>query len=675
MSNASTTAGKRLLDVLDLHRYSDENIGGPSAGTPITSQTDFTDTTTNLQRIQAPRVLWDPTYVENSWVQEWYPQFLPWIPNIQASIAKYYPGTKLSFTEYCYGGESDISGGIAQADVLGLYGKYGVRLGCLWLLHGTPPPLYVSATFNLYLNYDGNGGKFGATSVAETDSDTVNSSVYTSVDTANALHLVVLNKSYTATANLSFQIAGSTTYPSAQVYAFDANSSALTLRAPAALTNNRFSYTLSPLTAAHFFLPAPSPDQAFLQQLFADVLGRPIDPGALSSFGAALIGGESQVAVLGDLFGSTEYRLRQIEPAIRLYYAAFARCPDYAGLQNLANALQTGALTLAGAGDQFASSAEFLLDYGSLDNTGFVQRLYLNVLGRKADPAGLANWVALLDAGASRGTVLIGFSESPEFQADIASQVEIVRLYYLLLKWMPAAAELQSRLGFLQGYGQTDTLFAQGYSSGLADSDYVRLVFQGFLRRAADPGALSAFSSALTAGTVTHGSLVNTLLSSTESNLYVAPASRLYLAALLRVPDQPGLDNWVAYVRAGNSLQSAADAFAASQEFMNRYGAMNNSDYVSTLYVNVLGRQADPTGLADWVAQLNGGASRGQVLIGFSESPEAVNRFAPTVRTFLSYFTFLNLTPAQSDLDTWKNYLATLDDQLRNDLLATISTS
>jgi len=179
----------------------------------------------------------------------------------------------------------------------------------------------------------------------------------------------------------------------------------------------------------------------------------------------------------------------------------------------LANALQTGALTLAGAGDQFASSAEFLLDYGSLDNTGFVQRLYLNVLGRKADPAGLANWVALLDAGASRGTVLIGFSESPEFQADIASQVEIVRLYYLLLKWMPAAAELQSRLGFLQGYGQTDTLFAQGYSSGLADSDYVRLVFQGFLRRAADPGALSAFSSALTAGTVTHGSLVNTLLS------------------------------------------------------------------------------------------------------------------------------------------------------------------
>ena len=40
------------------------------------------------------------------------------------------------------------------------------------------------------------------------------------------------------------------------------------------------------------------------------------------------------------------------------------------------------------------------------------------------------------------------------------------------------------------------------------------------------------------------------------------------------------------------------------------------------------------------------------------------------LRGFLHYFTFLNATPAQSDLDYWKNYLATLDDQMRDDLLA-----
>jgi len=265
MSKASATAGGRLLDVLDLHRYSDDSGGTPSES--ITNQTDYS---TNLgcdeERVQSPRVLWDPTFVENSWVQQYDSQFLPWIPNIQASIAKYYPGTRLSFTEYSYGGESDISGGIAQADVLGIFGKYGVYLGCNWLLHDTPAPSYLASAFNLYLSYDGQGGKFGATSVFETDSDTVNSSAYASLDAANGLHVVVLNKSYTAAADLSFQIGGSVPYTSAQVYAFGANSSTITALSPAAVADNRFSYKLPPLTAAHFVLLAPSAPPAITMQ-------------------------------------------------------------------------------------------------------------------------------------------------------------------------------------------------------------------------------------------------------------------------------------------------------------------------------------------------------------------------------------------------------------------------
>jgi hypothetical protein len=90
---------------------------------------------------------------------------------------------------------------------------------------------------------------------------------------------------------------------------------------------------------------------------------------------------------------------------------------------------------------------------------------------------------------------------------------------------------------------------------------------------------------------------------------------------------------------------------------------------VTLLYENVLGRPADSAGLADWVGRLNAGATRGQILIGFSESQEGIRIFAPTVRTFLHFFTFLNSTPTQSDLGYWKNYLATLDDQLRQTVL------
>ncbi len=288
MSQASASAGMRLLDVLDLHRYSDENIGGPVAGTSITAQTDSTDTATNMARVQAPRVLWDPAYVENSWVQTYYSQFLPWIPNIQTSIAARYPGTKLSFTEYCYGGESDISGGLAQADVLGIYGKYGVYLGCFWLLHGSPSPTYAAAAFNLYLNYDGQGSKFGSTSVQATDSDTVNTSAYASLDQSGALHVVVLNKSYTQPADVAFQIAGPTPYMGASVYAFNASSPALKALPSATLANNQLTYTVPALTAAHFVFQTtmgPSPP-AFI----TEPISQTIQNGSTVVFSAAAVG-------------------------------------------------------------------------------------------------------------------------------------------------------------------------------------------------------------------------------------------------------------------------------------------------------------------------------------------------------------------------------------------------
>ena len=148
----------------------------------------------------------------------------------------------------------------------------------------------------------------------------------------------------------------------------------------------------------------------FLQQLFPLVLGRQIDPGGLSAYVTAMSNGETRSQVFGDLLGSSEYSALQIEPAIRLYSAALARSPDYTGLQNWSNALHAGVLTLTQAAEQFAGSTEFGLKYGSLDNTGYVQQLYRNVLGREADSSGLADWVGQLNAGASRGTILVGFS-------------------------------------------------------------------------------------------------------------------------------------------------------------------------------------------------------------------------------------------------------------------------
>ena len=97
MSIMSQKKGKRLLDVLDLHFFTE-------ARSALLEPVISTDTKfANEERMQAVRVLWDSNYTENSSMAILYKQHTPLIPTIQASIRMYYPGTKLSFSEYNFG--------------------------------------------------------------------------------------------------------------------------------------------------------------------------------------------------------------------------------------------------------------------------------------------------------------------------------------------------------------------------------------------------------------------------------------------------------------------------------------------------------------------------------------------------------------------------------------------
>ncbi|MEJ5259038.1 MAG: glycoside hydrolase family 44 protein [Anaerohalosphaeraceae bacterium] len=253
MKNAGTSAGRRLLDVLDLHWYPEARDNNN------VRITDFAATETNyVTRMQAPRTLWDSGYIENSWIGQWFSSYLPLLPKIFNSIQTYYPGTKLAFTEYNYGGENHISGGIAQADVLGIFGKYGVYLAAYWGANG----VYTNAAFNLYRNYDGNGSTFGDVKVSASMSDKVNSSIYASMFSGlnNRLHLIVLNKHLTEPISGSFVINSPCLYTSGRVWAFDGSSTSITERTPvSAIVNNAFSYSIPPLTACHFVLQSERP--------------------------------------------------------------------------------------------------------------------------------------------------------------------------------------------------------------------------------------------------------------------------------------------------------------------------------------------------------------------------------------------------------------------------------
>ena len=253
MKQASNQRGARLLDVMDFHWYSE------AIGDQRVINTDANSRADQMARLQAPRTLWDDSYIENSWIGQWMSGYLPLIPTIQGSIDSFNPGTQIAFTEYSFGGGNHISGGITQVDVLGIFGQQGVYAANHWLIPSTRDQ-YISAAFRLYRNYDGANATFGDTGISAQMTDRVNSSIYAATDTTTgALHVIVLNKSLDDSIHGNFQISGNTQFATADAYALTGASTNIQKKDSFQLTNNLFEYDLPAVSAVHFVLKATDP--------------------------------------------------------------------------------------------------------------------------------------------------------------------------------------------------------------------------------------------------------------------------------------------------------------------------------------------------------------------------------------------------------------------------------
>ncbi len=184
--------------------------------------------------------------------------------------------------------------------------------------------------------------------------------------------------------------------------------------------------------------------------------------------------------------------------------------------------------------------------------------------------------------------------------------------------------------------------------------------YRDFLGREGDAAGITGWTNLVNAGTYTRAQAINAFFNSQEFNGFVAPVVRLYFATFLRVPDYGGLVGNAALVRNGTvTLVQLADFFTASPEFATTYGALNNSQFVTLLYQNVLGRAPDAAGLNGWVSLLNGGTSRGQVLLGFSESPEYQVSLFNEVYVTMMYVAMLRRSPEPGGFNGWLAYLDT----------------
>ena len=194
MATAKAAYGKPAVDVYDFHWYSEATDGT----TRVISMTGSNLADPQKQAIvQSPRSLWDPTFVENSWITNSVTSGQPIqiLTHLQSKINASNPGMKLSITEYENGGFNDIAGTIAQADNLGIFGNMGLFAANFWPPSGTYS--YTMAGFLAFRDFDGAGANFGDTSLQSTSSSVGNVVVYTSTDTATPgrVVLVAINRS------------------------------------------------------------------------------------------------------------------------------------------------------------------------------------------------------------------------------------------------------------------------------------------------------------------------------------------------------------------------------------------------------------------------------------------------------------------------------------------------
>ncbi len=266
-----------------------------------------------------------------------------------------------------------------------------------------------------------------------------------------------------------------------------------------------------------------------------------------------------------EMRGGDEFTLTIDQKTVyRLYGATLAREPDIAGLAYWTGQISAGAsLVTIAAG--FVGSNEFQAAYGALNNTQFVTRLYANVLHRAPDAAGLAYWNGLLAGGASRASVVTGFSDSPENQAatDMAANGFATTALYGAV------------------YGQVFRLYGATLGRGPDAAG-----FEYWVNQLAGGQPLVDITSGFTGSqefTTSYGSLNTTQF-----------ISLLYQNVLGRAPDAPGLAYWQGLMSGGSSRASVVDGFSESAEY--------RANTTAALRAFMQG------GMTPWMDTLNGGA-------------------------------------------------------------------
>jgi Domain of unknown function (DUF4214) len=237
---------------------------------------------------------------------------------------------------------------------------------------------------------------------------------------------------------------------------------------------------------------------------------------------------------------------------------------------------------------------------------------------------------------------------------------EATEILYTYTPYTPNGAALKTAYGFgdkCSSYGNRNffAYFTDWFGSTIMPGDdvsYILALYTDVLGRATAPSDDEIYGQyKYLSGTPTRTDLAAKLFTSTEfRKTYV---TSMYVNVLGRTPSAPEVTPWVTRIANGTLKQSDLTAtFAATNEFYNNSGGTNET-YVTALYQLLLGRAPDATGLASWSAKVSQPKGQSKTALALSHSAEAQRRFAAGLAT-----TYLGRPATATEQSSWVSKMA-----------------
>jgi len=193
--------------------------------------------------------------------------------------------------------------------------------------------------------------------------------------------------------------------------------------------------------------------QRFVDEVYQDLLYRDVDKGSLDAWNNALNTGTTWNSFVTSVTNSSEYRSDQVQ---QLYQQLLHRAADSASLSGWVNSYLPSGGTFEGIAESLVSSAEYFANRGGNTNAGFVNALYLDVLGRAADPAGFSTYVGLLNSGQwTPQTLATTFYTSGEYRSRFVNG-----LYRQLLDRQASSSEVNNLVNAMAQGWRDETVVA-----------------------------------------------------------------------------------------------------------------------------------------------------------------------------------------------------------------------